>query len=148
MRYDFYELQTKIQNYLTAEHAPLAESLYGLPAFEKSIMSFPNALAERSGKVLYFDFDKYSFEVLTLESYCLKGELDLYLTLRGTAPPQTMTEEMAKYVGVFFHLIDSDETLGALVDMAVVDEIEFYEHAEGNAHYKAALLKIRFEKEC
>ena len=36
---------------------------------------------------------------------------------------------------------------GAAVDEAEVEQIDFYEHAEGNVNYKAAKMRIKFQKE-
>lgn len=144
---DFYELQKNIKDYITGNYKPLAFSLYNLSPLDKSIMSFPDIDRDRAKKVLYFDYDDYSFEVLTLESALLTGYLDLYITLRGSAPPQSMTEEVSKYTTVFFKLIDDEKTLGGIVDEAVTEKINFYDHVEGNINYKAAKLKIKFSKE-
>ncbi|UTC78112.1 hypothetical protein E4O04_08915 [Treponema sp. OMZ 799] len=144
---DFYELQKNIKDYITESYKPIALSLYNLSTFDKSIMSFPDIDRERVKKALFFDFDDYSFEVLTLESALLTGYLDLYITLRGSATPQSMTEEASKYATVFFKLIDDEKTLGGIVDEAVIERINFYDHAEGNINYKAAKLKIKFSKE-
>ena len=48
---------------------------------------------------------------------------------------------------VFFTVIDDDKTLGAAVDEAEVEQIDFYEHAEGSVNYKAAKMRIKFQKE-
>ena len=58
-----------------------------------------------------------------------------------------MNEDIAKYAAVFFTVIDDDKTLGAAVDEAEVEQIDFYEHAEGNVNYKAAKMRIKFQKE-
>lgn len=147
MNADFYELQKNIKDYITENYKPIALSLYNLSPFDKSIMSFPDIDRARVKKALFFDFDDYSFEVLTLESSLLIGYLDLYITLRGSAPPQAMTEDASKYATVFFKLIDDEKTLGGIVDEAVTEKINFYDHVEGNINYKAAQLKIKFSKE-
>ena len=144
---DFYELQKKIKDYITENYKPLASSLYNLSPLDKYIMSFPDIDRDRAKKVLYFDYDDYSFEVLTLESALLTGYLDLYIMLRGSAAPQSMTEEVSKYTTIFFKLIDDEKTLGGIVDEAVTEKINFYDHVEGNINYKAAKLKIKFSKE-
>ena len=58
-----------------------------------------------------------------------------------------MTEEISKYTTVFFKLIDDEKTLGGIVDEAITEKINFYDHVEGNINYKAAKLKIKFSKE-
>ena len=144
---DFYELQKQISEYISNNYEAKALMLYGLTKLDKSVMSFPNIDRERQNKILYFDFTEYDFNVLTLESYAATGYVDLYITLRGCATPQVMSEEAAKYAAVFFKLINEDKTLNGIVDEAVIEKIEFYEMAEGNTNYKAAKIKIKFSKE-
>ena len=147
MRADFYKLQKDIVDFITAHYPAVAHSEYNLMPLDKSVMSFPDLDRERKNRIAYFDFDEYRFERLTLESDLLTGFVDVYITLRGSATPEKMNEDIAKYAAVFFTVIDDDKTLGATVDEAEVEQIDFYEHAEGSVNYKAAKMRIKFQKE-
>ena len=147
MRVDFYELQKSITGYISAHYPKEAKDLYNLEPLDKTIMGFPDIDRERKNKIAYFDFDQYSLERLTLESELLTGYADIYITLRSSAPAQTMTEEAAKYTTAFFSCVENDKTLGASVDEANIESIEFFEHAEANAQYKAVKLRLKFQKE-
>ena len=148
MKQDFYALQKAIMDFITSEYPAIAQGAYRLAPVDKAVMSFPNFDRERgSKKIVFFDFARYTVERLTLESSLVKGSCDIYITLRGSDAPEMMSGEIAKYSTVFFSLIEEHTTLGGVVDYAGIEEIELYEKVEGNMNYKAAVLKMRFEKE-
>jgi hypothetical protein len=125
-------------------------------------IEYPNVPVSNPKKYIedFFDVDKYkdtivvyitpdpeyTFEELSNESKLLANSLDIFVTFKGDTEPNL--KALAKiYFEAFFEAVKKDESLGGLVDYAMIENMKFYDGIDGVQQAKAIYVRLKIVKE-
>jgi hypothetical protein len=96
---------------------------------------------------LFFQFDNYAYEELTLSSKLETGNMRIFIVARNDKEP-VLHGRLRQYASAFWNMFEaSRHCFSGIVDIGMITEVHFFDAVEGNSGIKLAEITMSLSKE-
>lgn len=122
---------------------------FTIPPPDKYLISLPDIQNKSESIIFYIYVPEYNYEPLTSESKLMTVKLNIFITLKGVS--NIDNEKLGKiakaYMTSIFALIESEQSMGGLVDQASIDSMQYFDAVYGLQIAKAIAIDLKLIKE-
>jgi hypothetical protein len=96
---------------------------------------------------LFFEFDNYAYEDLTLSSKLETGNMRIFIVARNDKE-QALHERLRQYASAFWDMFEaSRHCFSGIVDIGMITGVHFFDAVEGNSGIKLCEITLSLNKE-
>jgi hypothetical protein len=96
---------------------------------------------------LFFEFDHYAYEELTVNSKLETGNMRIFIVVRNDTE-RVLHEKLRQYASAFWNMFEASRySFSGIVDIGMITGVHFFDAAEGNSGIKLAEITMALSKE-
>jgi hypothetical protein len=96
---------------------------------------------------LFFQFDNYAYEELTLSSKLETGNMRIFIVVRNDTE-RVLHERLRQYASSFWNMFEASRySFSGIVDIGTISSVNFFDAVEGNSGIKLAEITMSLAKE-
>jgi hypothetical protein len=123
----------------------------GVPSGGSLIEHFINEFMDLDHYVydnaLFFQFDNYAYEELSNQSRLETCNMRIFIVVRNGIEKE-LHERLRDYATAFYTMFENSVySLGGIVDIGIITDVNFYDAVEGNKNIKLCEITMALSKE-